>query len=70
MELHLLGRILEEDAKSDGPTRIVHAQPAACWWARMMELSIKAIDLGDLVRLSFKHLQKYTSPGPSIMDLV
>lgn len=33
---------------ADGVIRTPFFPPAACWWARMMELSIRAIEPGDL----------------------
>ena len=32
---------------TDGVIRAPFFAPAACWWARMMELSMKAMDSGD-----------------------
>ena len=41
-------------AQSDGVILAPFFPPAACWWARMMELSIKAIDFGDFAARASK----------------
>lgn len=42
--------------ETDGVIRTPFFPPAACWWARMMELSIKVIDSGDWSARALKTL--------------
>ena len=39
---------------TDGVIRAPFLPPAACWWARMIELSIKCSDCGDCCRQSLE----------------
>ena len=42
--------------EADGVIRAPFFPPAACWWARMIELSIKAMDSGDCSDRALKTL--------------
>jgi len=44
--------------ETDGVIRAPFFPPAACWWARMIELSMKAIDSGDRSAKALKTLSQ------------